>query len=909
MLDTTKGLNILIIEDQQNEYSLLLDCITNSGIYTASIAQALNMEEAKDYLLGEIPFDLIFIDLMLNACQGADCFLRVIDMADNKLPIIALCEVASPETTLLALINGAKHYLIKGSYDELSVKKVIDDCLVLIGKKANLFESKQIQGEGDSLGAIWDIDLVGQKVKRSGHKFYHLLGYNTEEYYEDYFFWNKSVHPDDKAHVNQVIEASLADNTRRYWEVEYRFRKKDQTYIWVNDRGYILYDAQGKAIRIIGVIVDIDDRKKNESLIVMSDQQQRAFFFHSPYPMWIYDEESKRILEVNWAAIRLYGYSRNEFLQLSIWDIRPENEKKYFLNGSGDNSVDSPIRHWQVKHKKKNGELLFVEVTALNMLFAGKSAVQVMMVDITEKVNVQNERMFVLEVVEKLRREISLVDGLKAILQYVREYIGWQFGEIWLSDFHKETIKLIAYDFDEIENPNCIKLVEEARDKIYPIEKTVFKRKSKHYNPYWIENLQDEELFVRKTIAQNIGLKSGFSVPIPYKGNYVAWVIFFNNKPVKKDVALLNLMDSICKQLGSEIERRNSEEHLNYMFKLSRDLLGMANFKGKFTQVNTAFRKILGYDEDALLHTSIRKLVHPDDWGILTKAFNELKIKPTTPPFELRCIAKDKSIKWLLWTITQLPTEEIIFASGRDITSRKQHEAEREVLINELIESNKDLKQFSYITSHNLRAPLSNLLGILDLINPANIKDEMTLFLFEKFKESSLALNQTINDLLDILVIKNNVNIEQQLIDVEYEVTKGINALAYLQQDVDMTIETDFSAAPQLRFNITYFESILQNLLTNAFKYRSPNRALHLKIYTKDTKDYVQLFFCDNGLGINLERHKDKVFGLYQRFHHLPNSKGLGLYIINSQVRALGGTIEVQSKVEVGTTFIVSFKK
>jgi signal transduction histidine kinase len=98
-------------------------------------------------------------------------------------------------------------------------------------------------------------------------------------------------------------------------------------------------------------------------------------------------------------------------------------------------------------------------------------------------------------------------------------------------------------------------------------------------------------------------------------------------------------------------------------------------------------------------------------------------------------------------------------------------------------------------------------------------------------------------------------------------------------------------------------------LITNAFKYQSPERNLELKIFTKETKGFLQLYFSDNGLGINLQRHGDKIFGLYQRFHHHPDSKGLGLYIINSQVRALGGMIDVQSEEGVGTTFIVSFKK
>ena len=113
----TKYLNILIVEDHDEEYNLLLDCIQNSSILTEHIVHAKTVAKTKDFLLGEMKFDLVFVDLNLKNHQDAEFFLQIMDWVDHKLPIVALCEVASPETTLLALSNGAKHYLIKGDYD------------------------------------------------------------------------------------------------------------------------------------------------------------------------------------------------------------------------------------------------------------------------------------------------------------------------------------------------------------------------------------------------------------------------------------------------------------------------------------------------------------------------------------------------------------------------------------------------------------------------------------------------------------------------------------------------------------------------------------------------------------------------------------------------------------------------
>ncbi len=905
----TKNLNILIVEDHDEEYNLLLDCIQNSSILTGHIVHAKTVAKTKDFLLGEMKFDLVFVDLNLKNHHNAEFFLQIMDWVDHKLPIVALCEVASPTTTLLALINGAKHYLIKGDYDEQSVEKVIKDCFSIVDSTGGYFENREFLGDGIALGAVWDIDLVHHQVKRSGKQFYESLGYNNNEYNKEFDFWEAKLHPNDYARVVGTIQESLADNTKRYWEVEYRFRKSDGTYTWVNERGYILNDSFGRPFRIIGAIIDINDRKEKEGQIQFLNHQLGAYFFHNPYPMWIYDNDSYAFLEVNTAAIQKYGYTRDEFLQMTLRDIRPAQDLVQLKNLPKDIVSANPVRHWQVRHQKKNGEIIDVEVTATDIQLADVMATKVMVIDITEQLRARHERTFVLEVVEKLRQESNLLDGLKAILKYVREYIQWQYGEIWLTNASCDSIKMITYDFDPNASTDLQAFAGPVAFDSIPIEQTVFRRKSKHQKTYWIEDLKTEELFSRKQLSQELGLRSAFSVPISYKDNYVAWVIFFNDKLSRKDVALINLVESICRQLGYEIRRRNSEEQLQYIFKFSRDLMGMANTRGFMTQVNNGFKKILGYDEHTLTTKPIHRFIYQEDWPILQNALDELRNDRVSSPFELRCVAVDNSIKWINCTVTQIPAEELIFISGRDITRRKTSEEEREMLIKELRESNKDLKQFSYITSHNLRAPLSNLLAILDLINPNNIKDEMTLFLLEKFKESTHALNHTVNDLLDILVIKNNVNIEQQSLNLEYEFHKSLERLAYLRQDKEATVTMDFSAGKEIIFNSTYLESVYQNLITNAFKYQSPERNLEIKIFTKETKGFLKLYFADNGLGINLQRHGDKIFGLYQRFHHHPDSKGLGLYIINSQIRALGGMIDVQSEEGVGTTFIVSFKK
>jgi signal transduction histidine kinase len=244
----------------------------------------------------------------------------------------------------------------------------------------------------------------------------------------------------------------------------------------------------------------------------------------------------------------------------------------------------------------------------------------------------------------------------------------------------------------------------------------------------------------------------------------------------------------------------------------------------------------------------------------------------------------------------------------RDITEEKKQEVEKEQLIRELTQNNKDLQQFSYITSHNLRAPLSNLTGLLNLMDDIPIEDPELKEILDGFNKSTHLLNDTINDLVKVIIIKDNPSIDKEdlmLKDIFEDVFSQLDFLIGLHKPI---IKFDFEQVSFLNTNKSYLESILLNLLTNAIKYKSETRKLKINITAEQLDDDVVLIFKDNGIGIDLERNKDKIFGLYQRFHDYPDSKGLGLYLVKSQVETMGGTISIESKVNIGTTFTLTFK-
>ena len=328
--------------------------------------------------------------------------------------------------------------------------------------------------------------------------------------------------------------------------------------------------------------------------------------------------------------------------------------------------------------------------------------------------------------------------------------------------------------------------------------------------------------------------------------------------------------------------------------------------------VNPAFSIMSGYEAVEIIGKS------PDLFNSPNSDINELKKLLAAIKNKEECLietisyTKNKEeycVRLSMIPIYNLDNELSHWISiQRDITDEKKQEREKEQLIRELTQNNKDLKQFSYITSHNLRAPLSNLIGLLNLVEDIPIENLELQEILSGFNKSTHLLNDTINDLVKVIVIKDHPSIKKEAVFIQ-EIFENVFGQLNFQIELHKPIiKLDFEKVSIININKAYIESILLNLLTNSIKYKSENRKLKITITTHEIDDTVVLIFKDNGIGIDLVRNRDKVFGLYQRFHNYPDSKGLGLYLVKSQVETMGGTIEIESEVNKGTTFTLTFK-
>jgi len=229
-----------------------------------------------------------------------------------------------------------------------------------------------------------------------------------------------------------------------------------------------------------------------------------------------------------------------------------------------------------------------------------------------------------------------------------------------------------------------------------------------------------------------------------------------------------------------------------------------------------------------------------------------------------------------------------------------------EILTDRLTSQNTQLANFAHITSHNLRAPVSNLNSLLHIYKTSESDDDRSM-IFNKFEKVIHHLSSTLNSLVEALKIKEET--DQMLVSVHFEnvLAKTTEILTAQITETGAKIISDFSEAPSITYNETYLESIFLNLLSNAIKYKDPNRAPIIEIKTRKNNGRVSFSIQDNGLGIDLVKHGHKLFGLNKTFHRHAEAKGVGLYITKTQVESMGGAISAESEPDKGTTFTIIF--
>ena len=351
---------------------------------------------------------------------------------------------------------------------------------------------------------------------------------------------------------------------------------------------------------------------------------------------------------------------------------------------------------------------------------------------------------------------------------------------------------------------------------------------------------------------------------------------------------LSTLVDSLplnvyVKDLESRKILVNKSE-CNYLGKKAIDLIGKTDFdlfEEKYAQISR--------EEDLQVMKNLTPIIGKETKSVLNgKVTHHLTSK--IPYFDL-----DGKVCGLI-------------GMSMDITQMKKKEEQLRSLNTIAVMQNQKLISFAHIVSHNLRSHSANfsmLLGFLD----AEKDPTERLRLIKMLRQASDNLLETLANLNQVVDVNSNTLVIKKNVHLRHAVVKVLQDQSALLEHNHAQVTNHVPEELQINCVPAYLDSILLNLVSNAVKYKSPDRKLQITINALKSQKGIELSISDNGLGIDLNKYGNKIFGMYKTFHNREDAKGFGLYLVKNQIEAMGGSITVQSEVDKGTTFNVSFNE
>lgn len=431
----------------------------------------------------------------------------------------------------------------------------------------------------------------------------------------------------------------------------------------------------------------------------------------------------------------------------------------------------------------------------------------------------------------------------------------------------------------------------------------------------------DKPLVFQQVAATRKGKTAFFECEYRAKTKRGEWIwVRDRGSVVEKDAngeatRIVGTLENITERKLISLEFQAQQKFIKKVINAVPNLIFVKDAMGRFVLVNKAFANYY--------HTDVRNLIGKKDTDLfirdeyLTYYDNSDKqvLETGEPVYLPETQTIDEKTGEVLFhqTVKVLLTvgkdEKQILGVATDITERKKAEAENVKLLESLMQNVQDLEQFTYMVSHNLRSHVARILGLTGLLDKENKDNPFNDYIFSTVVDEATRLDAIIGDLNIILAVRNSNDEKREDINIKEMCDSVLLSVKTDLEKCGGTIEFFIPEDYHIYTIKTYSYSIILNLLSNAIKYRSPDRVLNIKIKAQKTDDKKHLCLSveDNGLGINLSQNKDKVFGLYRRFHSHVEGKGIGLHITKTQIERMGGKIEIESELNIGTIFRVYF--
>lgn len=519
--------------------------------------------------------------------------------------------------------------------------------------------------------AVWDMDLINGKVFW-GENYYRIFGYMDEEQLTDIENVHKRIHPDEleifRSSIRDVLQSDASN-----WELQHRFLKSDGSYAFVLNNGLVIRDETGKPIRAIGAMQDITKQKKEEQHLKLLESvitnAQDAVLITEVEP---FSEFKPKIIYVNEAFIQMTGYTAGDIIGKTPKILQgPKSDRNQLAKLSQAIRNGEPCEITTVNYKK-NGDEFWVNLAVSPVLNESGRITHWIAIerDITSRKQEELQNALLTHISYLFSKPVDLKEIFEGVLEAISRFAEIDASEVWITSADQNRINLIT---QYAENEKSAIFFTDTKNfwSLAKQEGLVGMAWDAGTVQYW-ENLDQIEGFIRKDVAKESGLQSAWSVPIVYNQEIIGVLMFWLSAGFIPERQLPHLFNSLGSHIGAEVKRKQLEQELSRVFRMTPDIICIAGTDGYFKKVNPAFYEMLGYEEDELLNTPYLELVHPDDrektWQ---EEKNLLEGKPTLL-FEHRFLTKSGNYVWISWTANLMQEENLIFAAGKNITEGKQ---------------------------------------------------------------------------------------------------------------------------------------------------------------------------------------------------------------------------------------------
>ncbi|HEY9829532.1 MAG TPA: PAS domain S-box protein [Stenomitos sp.] len=736
---------------------------------------------------------------------------------------------------------------------------------------------------------LWDWDITSNSAHVS-EEYCHLFGLDPAIQNVTYEQWLSHLHPDDRASASEGVSRAI-EQRQEYYEADYRIlypvREAGSNRVlgvrWLASRGQVFYDAAGNAVRMLGNVQDITERKQVQESLRQSEEFKRRMLESSSDCIKLLDLDG-RLLYINTGGMCLLEIDDLASYINTAWTSFWQDDDRKTAEVALTTAKAGELCRFQGFSPTATGTIKWWDVVVTPIFDTAGHVVQLLVTsrDITERKQAEEA---LRESEERFR---TLADNISQ-LAWMADANGWIFwyNKRWLEYTGTTLEEMQGWGWQKVHHPDHV-------DRVVQYIRHCFET-----GQLWEDTfpLRGQDGQYRWFLSRAIPIKDE-------KGRIVCW--FGTNTDIDD-------------RKQAEEALRQSEERYRCLAELIPQLVWTANAEGELLDVNQRWSDFTGLTLEQVHTIGWEAVVHPEDVADLVQKWSEAVQQGTSYQAEGRTRRADGVYRWHLHQAIGQKNDQghIVkwFGTATDIDAQKQLEVERDRLLHleqtarvEAERANRIKDEFLAILSHELRSPLNPILGWTKLLQTRKFDATKTAEALATIERNAKLQTQLIDDLLDVAkILRGKLSFNTAPVNLAFVIESAIDTVRTAAISKSILLHSELPHLGQVSGDDARLQQIVWNLLSNAIKFTPKGGRVDIKL--EQVGDQAQLSVRDTGKGINPE-FLPYIFESFRQEDVSTTRKygglGLGLAIVRSLVEAHGGTISAESPGEgQGATFIV----